>query len=97
MQQQFDRFKDAPWFPKQGETVMVGGAGGIGSWLCFLLARAGFNIIVHDFDRIEEHNTGGQLFRQSDIGALKVDAVASIVQSFTGDYRDWETDRKSVV
>ena len=28
---QQSRFKDAPWFPKNNEICMVGGAGGIGS------------------------------------------------------------------
>ena len=63
MQQQYDRFKDAPWFPERDEVVMIGGAGGIGSWLTFLLVRAGFKPTVYDFDVIEEHNIGGQLFR----------------------------------
>ena len=82
--QQFDRFKDAPWFPQKEEPVMVGGAGGIGSWLCFFLAKGGFKPMVYDFDTIEEHNLGGQLFRQSDVGKFKVLALYEIVEMFTG-------------
>ena len=81
---QFDRFKDAPWFPQGEEPVMVGGAGGIGSWLCFFLSRAGFRPTVYDFDLIEEHNIGGQLFRSTDVGSYKVEALANIIQTFTG-------------
>lgn len=79
---QFNRFKDAPWFPKDNEFVMIGGAGGIGSWLTFFLTRAGFKPTVHDFDVIEEHNTGGQLFRRSDVGLFKVNALNQIVKEF---------------
>lgn len=85
MQQQYDRFKDAPWFPERDEIVMIGGAGGIGSWLTFLLAKAGFKPIVYDFDVIEEHNIGGQLFRVEDIGLGKVDALSKILKSFCGE------------
>lgn len=85
MQQQFDRFKDAPWFPERDELVMIGGAGGIGSWLTFLLVRAGFKPTIYDFDIIEEHNIGGQLFRESDIGTRKVDALYSIINNYCGE------------
>ena len=85
MNQQYDRFKDAPWFPQRDELVMIGGAGGIGSWLAFFLAKAGFKPTVYDFDVIEEHNIGGQLFRPSDIGSLKVTALFGIVKEFCGD------------
>ena len=84
MEQQYDRFKDAPWFPQREEIVMVGGAGGIGSWLTLLLVRAGFKPFVYDFDEIEEHNIGGQLFRPADIGKKKVKALYDIVQTFCG-------------
>lgn len=83
VQQQFNRFKDAAWFPKENETVMIGGAGGIGSWLTIFLARAGFSPIVYDFDLIEEHNLGGQLFRQVDIGTNKAHALFKIIQEFS--------------
>lgn len=56
------RFKDAPWFPKEETNVIVGGAGGIGSWLTLLLSRAGFHPVVYDFDILEEHNLAGQLY-----------------------------------
>lgn len=81
------RFKDADWFqfPGEEEYVLIGGAGGIGSWLTLLLSRAGFKPIIYDFDTIEEHNIGGQLFKTSDIDKSKVGAVKDIVREFTGE------------
>lgn len=79
---QQSRFKDAPWFPKNQEICMVGGAGGIGSWLCYFLAKIGFRINLYDFDNVEDHNLGGQLFLQAHLGFPKVSAVANIIQSF---------------
>lgn len=52
------RFKDAPWFPKDEISIVVGGAGGTGSWAAFFLARAGFSPLIYDHDIIEVHNMG---------------------------------------
>lgn len=82
------RFSDAPWFPKGEEFVIVGGAGGIGSWLVFLLARAGFSPIVWDFDNLEEHNLGGQLYPEKSVGQPKVAALQSLVQEFSRTHID---------
>ncbi len=76
----FNRFKDAPWFPKEDVHTVVGGAGGIGSWLTLLLSRAGFKPIVFDFDTLEEHNLGGQFFSKRQIGKTKVEALEENVQ-----------------
>ena len=81
---QQSRFKDAPWFPKNNEICLVGGAGGIGSWLVFFLTKIGFKVNVYDFDRVEDHNLGGQLFQQADIGSLKVVAISRIISNFCG-------------
>ena len=78
------RFKDAVWVPKEPQQVMIGGSGGIGSWLTFFLSRMGFIIYLYDFDTIEEHNLGGQLFKQEDVGTRKVDAVARIAREYNG-------------
>ena len=86
MRDQQARFKDAPWFPKSSEPVVIGGAGGIGSWLTFFLTKIGFTPVVYDFDIIEEHNLGGQLFRQTDIGKLKVIALQEIINNYCGEY-----------
>lgn len=77
------RFKDAPWFPKEEEYVVIGGAGGIGSWLALLITRAGWTPIVYDFDLIEEHNIGGQLYGQKHVTKNKVNALQEVVQDFT--------------
>jgi molybdopterin/thiamine biosynthesis adenylyltransferase len=76
------RFKDAPWFPKDNEFCLVGGAGGIGSWLTFFLSKIGFRTYLYDFDTVEDHNLGGQLFQQHSIGRPKVSAVATMIQDF---------------
>lgn len=82
-EQQYDRFKDAPWFTTENrETVLVGGQGGIGSWLTFFLTRAGFDVMAYDDDMVEEHNLGGQMFRTSDIGVFKTEAVDRITKEF---------------
>lgn len=79
---QSSRFKDAVWHPKEEVHVIVGGAGGIGSWLTLLLARAGFIPIIYDFDLIEEHNIGGQLFNTASLDQPKVTALQTIVKDF---------------
>jgi len=77
----FSRFKDAAWFG-DGEHVLIGGAGGIGSWLALFLSRAGFKPIVYDFDIIEEHNMGGQFFRKKSIGKTKTFALSELIGEF---------------
>lgn len=80
----YGRFKDAPWFNTSGDeiNVLIGGAGGIGSWLSLLLTRAGFIPFVYDFDSYEVHNIGGQFCRVSDIGRAKVLALEEVIRQF---------------
>lgn len=77
------RFSDASWY-HPGIDVLVGGAGGIGSWLCFFLGRQECNIFLYDNDIIDETNLGGQFYGSSDIGKNKADATADHVYSFSG-------------
>lgn len=81
MTQKYDRFKSAPWFQEGVRPpVLIGGAGGIGSWLTLLLNRAGFETWVYDFDTLEAINMAGQLFMHKSIGKPKIDALRDIVQ-----------------
>ena len=83
------RFRDASWFEKLEKypiPIIVGGAGGIGSWLVMFLSRVltSNQIILYDFDKVEEVNMAGQLFRIHDIGKLKVTAMKDIAKDFSG-------------
>jgi molybdopterin/thiamine biosynthesis adenylyltransferase len=84
------RFSDASWFSKVKEfdiPIIIGGAGGIGSWLALLLSRVmlpSTSIIVYDFDSVEEVNMAGQLYSKHDIGRNKVDAIQQIVEDYAG-------------
>lgn len=80
-----NRFKDAPWYSAEKAIVLVGGAGGIGSWTTLLLTRAGFKTIVYDFDLFEEHNFGGQLVKQGQTSMPKVLALQETVEELCGD------------
>lgn len=81
----YNRFKDAPWFSQEGnEDVLIGGAGGIGSWLALFMERAGFRPTVYDFDIYEGHNMGGQFCKTTDIGKPKVEALRESIKLFTG-------------
>ena len=78
------RFQGLDWYSQDNApVVVVGGAGGIGSWLAFFLARANFNVVLSDFDSVEEHNIGGQLFKRSQIGLYKAEAVGRNVSEFS--------------
>lgn len=68
------RFADAPWILK-GTTAVVGGVGGIGSNLSYLLAKIGLNMALIDADKVEDHNIGGQMFDVDDIDKYKTEAI----------------------
>lgn len=60
------------------KTVFVAGAGGLGSNICIMLARAGIGrIIVSDFDSVELSNLNRQQYFQDQIGMPKVKALSS--------------------
>src|SRR5688500_8786920 len=57
-------------------TLTLCGAGAIGSVLADNLIRQGVKRLrVIDHDRIEEHNTGTQLYGLSDVGGKKADVL----------------------
>lgn len=84
------RFRDASWFEKVENfniPIIIGGAGGIGSWLTLFLSRVVSSdtyILLYDYDRVEEVNMAGQLFKESHIGKYKVEAVSEIVKELSG-------------
>ena len=83
------RFRDALWFSKIDEykiPIIVGGVGGIGSWLTLLLSRVISSetpIIIYDMDIVEDINLAGQLYMVTDIGKRKTTAVQGIVERFS--------------
>ena len=84
MEQENLRFAGLEWYNEHDPVrVFVGGAGGIGSWLSLFLARAGFEVITMDFDRVEEHNLGGQFFKKSNIGQTKAEALFKNISEYT--------------
>src|SRR3989344_2512567 len=65
--------------------VDVIGCGATGSRVVLSLAKLGVeNIHAWDFDTVEEHNLANQAFGLGDVGLLKVDALASLVQRDVG-------------
>lgn len=79
------RFKDADWFDVFRErSIVLGGVGGIGSWLSLFLARANpKNLSMFDDDNVDIGNLGGQFFANSQIGEHKVLAAQQAIEGFT--------------
>jgi molybdopterin/thiamine biosynthesis adenylyltransferase len=64
--------------------ITIIGAGGIGSWTTFALAKMGaHSLTIIDFDNVEDHNTPSQLYSPDHIGQSKVDALQVIIKTFT--------------
>lgn len=78
------RFKDAKWYDGNPLDIIVGGAGGIGSWASLFLARIGHNLYIFDNDTIDESNMAGQLYQVNQIGINKAEATKANIINFTG-------------
>lgn len=88
------RFKDLMWFEKaKNLKAIIGGCGGIGSWLALLVSRAGIIPYLYDDDTIEAHNIGGQFFRIQDIGLLKTESVSKTLYDFSNGYCDYSSGK----
>lgn len=80
------RFSSAIWYENiQKKTVILAGVGGIGSYVGFLLARMKpASMFIYDDDIVETVNMSGQLYGQSDLGRLKVSALAEMIRNYAG-------------
>jgi len=62
------------------ERLHIIGCGAIGSTVAENLVRLGLtNISLYDFDTVEAHNIANQMYRQSDIGKPKINALHEIL------------------
>ena len=63
-----------------GVIAIVAGLGGIGSWVALDLALIGVgSILIYDTDKIEASNLNRTLFKESQIGQYKTDAVKELI------------------
>jgi adenylyltransferase/sulfurtransferase len=70
------------------EEVHIIGCGAIGSTVAEMLTRLGVNeLYLYDFDKVSEHNITNQMFRQADVGELKVTALAKQLQEINPDIK----------
>ena len=72
------RFKDAPWF-NPGIDVIIGGQGGIGSWLSLFLGRQECNLILFDPDIFSEENLAGQFCNSNVLDKNKAESIKEIL------------------
>ena len=72
-------YRGRPAIEKLGQaSITLCGAGALGSLLADNLARQGLRrLTIIDFDRVEQHNAGTQLYAEADVGAKKVDLLRS--------------------
>lgn len=86
MEDKFIRQKDF-FNPNEGLAAVIVGAGTIGSWLAFGLAKLGVkDIYVVDNDRVELHNTPNQTYtsKHAESAMPKVIALRRMILEHTG-------------
>ena len=73
-----------------GERLHIIGCGAIGSTVAENLVRFGLtNITLYDFDTVERHNIANQMFKETDIGKLKTEALAEYLCDINPDVRSF--------
>ena len=82
------RFSSAQWFDIiKTKYVVIGGCGGISSWLALLIARCHpYQIEIFDFDDVEEVNLAGQLFPRTHVSVKKVNSIAHTINQYASYY-----------
>ena len=90
------RFSSAVWFNKiQQQDILLGGVGGIGSYVAFLLSRMRPNrITIYDPDTVETVNMAGQLYGTSDVSKSKVRAIYDKVIDLSSYYHIYTYQRR---
>ena len=75
------RFSEASWaHQSKSKDIIIGGTGGIGSWLTLFLSRISIhNLHLFDYDKFEEVNLAGQFFSKSQLGKLKTEGVKNSI------------------
>ncbi len=76
--------------PEKDDTrIHIIGCGSVGSTLAENLARCGVTkMTLWDFDSVEAHNICNQMFRQQDVGKLKVEALKDILMDINPEIAD---------
>lgn len=90
------RMSQAPWLSTDGfdsRTILVG-LGGIGSWAMLALSKMGIKVSGYDFDKVEEHNIGGQIYGPGHDGMSKASAMLNICSMLSDDYDTKTYNRK---
>jgi len=75
------RFSGAKWF-NFPQDIVIGGVGGIGSPLAFILSHYQHTLLMYDFDKVEIQNTGTQFYRKEQVGVKKVHALKDNLSYF---------------
>jgi hypothetical protein len=74
---------------KNTDRIHIIGCGSVGSTVAENLARSGVvNMTLWDFDVVEPKNLANQMFRASDVGKSKVEALTSILAEINPDITD---------
>lgn len=79
----------------QKHAIGIAGCGGLGSNAAVALTRAGIGkLVLVDFDRVEKSNLNRQYYFRSDIGQLKVDALADHLRAINPELKIEVINRK---
>lgn len=86
-----DLSKSYDFFQPEKNTgkIHIVGCGSVGSTVAEMLARNGLTkFVLWDFDVVEPKNLANQMFRQADVGRLKVEAVRDMILEINPDAAD---------